>query len=75
MGAMFGFIFGAFDIEDQNIFRIQVLLMREESVCYPIGTLIGAVAAILNEHLRLTQNKYHFQRIFDENLDDENDNL
>eukprot|EP01068_Selenidium_serpulae_P020694 Selendium_serpulae@DN9010_c0_g1_i1.p1 len=51
MGAIFGFTFGALDVEDQNHYHIKLALMREEHICMPIGALLGGLVSF-----RSTQN-------------------
>lgn len=41
MGLSFGLVFGLMDVEDAKMSHIRIELMREESICYPIGAIIG----------------------------------
>lgn len=46
LGAIYGFIFGALDIEDsRNSF---VALMKDEQYRFPIAVLVGAVSGLAN---------------------------
>lgn len=73
MGLCFGFIFGLFDVEDEKLSNIKMALMREESVCYPIGAILGAASAIMNQYLPAytasTQQAYN--PVHDDDLDEE----
>jgi len=69
MGALFGLIFGLLDIEDESITHLKMALMREESICYPIGALVGGAASTLNQYLRDQPNDYQFNPITDDELD------
>ena len=46
MGAIFGFIFGVMDVEDEVAYQIKLALLKEEHYCYPIGALLGALAGL-----------------------------
>merc|ERR1712083_837659 len=52
MGAVFGLIFGAMDIEDEVSYQIALALMREERYCYPVGAILGGVVGFANEYIR-----------------------
>ena len=58
MGAIFGFIFGAMDIEDEVQYQVRLALLKEERTCLPIGALLGAVAGFGNEYIRLKSDEY-----------------
>ncbi len=58
MGATFGFIFGAMDIEDEIQYQVRLALLKEERTCLPIGAILGAVAGFGNEYLRLKSDEY-----------------
>ena len=58
MGAVFGFIFGAMDIEDEIQYQVRLALLKEERTCLPIGALLGAVAGFGNEYIRLKSDEY-----------------
>lgn len=58
MGASFGFIFGAMDVEDEIQYQVRLALLKEERTCLPIGALLGAVAGFGNEFLRLKSDEY-----------------
>jgi len=51
MGLCFGFVFGALDVEDESEATMKIALLRTESVCYPLGALLGAAAAIVHSKL------------------------
>jgi hypothetical protein len=52
MGFSFGLIFGLLDVEDESLGHLRVALLREQSICYPIGAALGGLAAMANQHLR-----------------------
>eukprot|EP00743_Colponemidia_sp_Colp-15_P002609 GILK01002826.1.p1 GENE.GILK01002826.1~~GILK01002826.1.p1 ORF type:complete len:244 (+),score=18.59 GILK01002826.1:61-792(+) len=52
MGAIFGFIFGLMDIEDQDMLHLRSALLTEQRYCYPIGLLVGGLSGTINEYLR-----------------------
>ena len=58
MGAMFGFIFGAMDVEDEIQYQVRLALLKEEKTCLPIGAVLGAIAGFGNEFLRLKSDEY-----------------
>ena len=43
VGAIYGFIFGVLDVEDEVNYQLTLALKREESYCYPIGAVRFAV--------------------------------
>ena len=56
MGLVFGLLFGLLDVgEDARAnaegIGAKIALMREESLCFPIGALLGAIATIINSKL------------------------
>ena len=51
MGASFGLIFGMLDVEDFVGLQLRDALVREEQKCIPVGIVLGAVAALLNEQM------------------------
>ena len=71
MGAVFGFIFGLLDVEDVARSHLRVALMREESICYPIGAVLGGCAAAINQWIREQQEQYRFDPLHDDELDDD----
>jgi len=71
MGFIFGLVFGLLDIEDEQISHIKVALLREERICYPIGAIMGGVAAVWNQHMRETAASYKADPLKDNTLDDE----
>ena len=58
MGAAFGFIFGAMDVEDEIQYQVRLALLKEERTCLPIGAVLGAIAGFGNEFLRLKSDEY-----------------
>lgn len=69
MGLCFGFVFGLLDVEDEKLSHIKVALLREESICYPIGALLGALAAVINQFLPTYTATYN--PVADDDLDEE----
>lgn len=61
-GALFGFIFGIMDVEDEVAYHIRLALLREEHYCYPIGGILGAMAGFGNEYLRQKENARNRKR-------------
>ena len=58
VSGLFGFIFGAMDIEDEIQYQVRLALLKEERTCLPIGAILGAVAGFGNEYLRLKSDEY-----------------
>ena len=53
-GCLYGLVFGIMDVEDAHKGReLRVALQRETRVCYPIGAVAGALAAIAARVLEL----------------------
>lgn len=73
MGVVFGLIFGLLDVEDARTPPlIKIQLLKAESICYPIGALIGGFAAALNQHYRDNQpHSYGFDHLHDDDLDED----
>jgi hypothetical protein len=73
MGLSFGFVFGLFDVEDEKLSNIKMALMREESVCYPIGAILGAIAAVVNQYLPsyAAAQSSAYNPVNDDDLDEE----
>lgn len=68
MGFLYGLIFGILDLEDVELYRMAIMAMKEESYCYPIGIIIGALTGILNEIMRegnenLSNTNKHPERV------------
>jgi hypothetical protein len=63
MGFVFGMVFGLLDVEDETVSHLRMALQREESICYPIGALIGGVATVLNQLLREKHQDYAFNPV------------
>jgi hypothetical protein len=38
----------------------QVALLREQSICYPIGAVLGGLAAMANQYIRDSQSDYRY---------------
>jgi len=58
MGAIFGFIFGLMNVDDEIQYHVRMSLLREEQYCYPIGAGVGLFAGFANEFLRQKENHY-----------------
>jgi len=71
MGFMFGFVFGLFDVEDEKLSNLKVALMREESICYPIGLALGGISAAINQYLRANKNVQHYDPVRADETDPE----
>eukprot|EP01006_Ploeotia_vitrea_P062257 TRINITY_DN809_c0_g1_i1.p2 TRINITY_DN809_c0_g1~~TRINITY_DN809_c0_g1_i1.p2 ORF type:complete len:258 (-),score=130.22 TRINITY_DN809_c0_g1_i1:84-791(-) len=71
MGFVFGLIFGLLDIEDEKLTHLRIALMREQSICYPIGAVLGAISAALNQWFREQPEQYRFDPVHDDELDDD----
>jgi hypothetical protein len=71
MGFSFGLIFGLLDVEDEQLASLRVALLREQSICYPIGAALGGLAAMANQYLRDQNNEYKFDPLDSNDLDDE----
>ncbi len=63
MGFVFGFVFGLLDVEDEKLSNLKIALMREESICYPIGMVLGGASAAYNQYLRGTKNVQHYDPV------------
>ena len=46
MGAVFGFVFGALDIQDADI-RIGNKVWIDEEICLPVAFVLGGVAGVM----------------------------
>eukprot|EP00405_Crypthecodinium_cohnii_P009235 CAMPEP_0206425640 /NCGR_PEP_ID=MMETSP0324_2-20121206/3908_1 /ASSEMBLY_ACC=CAM_ASM_000836 /TAXON_ID=2866 /ORGANISM="Crypthecodinium cohnii, Strain Seligo" /LENGTH=228 /DNA_ID=CAMNT_0053890453 /DNA_START=58 /DNA_END=740 /DNA_ORIENTATION=+ len=57
MGALFGFIFGVLDVEDEVSYQIRLALLREERYCYPVGAILGGAVGFTNEYIRDAEEK------------------
>eukprot|EP00474_Spongospora_subterranea_P011141 CRZ11599.1 hypothetical protein [Spongospora subterranea] len=77
MGIVFGFVFGMLDVEDVQISHLRLAFMRDQSICYPIGAALGAIAAMFNHHLAARQPKYAFTALSSDDtfIDDLDDDL
>eukprot|EP00455_Lapot_gusevi_P020193 TRINITY_DN2145_c0_g1_i2.p2 TRINITY_DN2145_c0_g1~~TRINITY_DN2145_c0_g1_i2.p2 ORF type:complete len:237 (+),score=59.26 TRINITY_DN2145_c0_g1_i2:74-784(+) len=71
MGSVFGLIFGLLDVEDEKLGSLRVALLREQSICYPIGVVLGGLAACANQYLRENASEYRFDPLASDELDDE----
>ena len=59
MGAAFGFIFGFLDVEDASRgWDLRQALLNEEKYCYPLGLILGAIAAVINDRLGRNDTDY-----------------
>ncbi len=73
MGFIFGLVFGLLDVEDADMAHLKVALLREESICYPIGALLGGVASAINQYLREESDDYTYNTLDDDDLEDDDD--
>jgi hypothetical protein len=73
MGFIFGLVFGMLDVEDADMAHLKVALLREESICYPIGAVLGGIASSINQYLREEADDYTFNTLDDDLDDDEED--
>jgi len=71
MGFIFGLIFGLLDVEDETLSNIKMALMREESICYPIGAVMGGIASVMNQYLRENRKDNQYDPVSDTTLDDD----
>ena len=73
MGAAFGFIFGTMDVEDAaKGWDLREALVNEEKKCYPLGLILGAIAAVMNEKLRNNEDSNGYDPIRQQdNFDDD----
>lgn len=69
MGFSFGMIFGLLDVEDEKISHLRVALMREQSICYPVGAVLGGLGAAINQWLRESNDSYNPVLDIDEDED------
>jgi hypothetical protein len=56
VGAVYGFIFGVLDVEDEVAYNLNLALKRDENICWPIGVVVGAAGGLGNELLRMREN-------------------
>jgi len=71
MGGCFGCIFGVMDVEDVMSYQIEVALMRETHICYPVGMVIGSLVGFTTEYLRnqdIAMNIRGRHTLYDEEL-------
>lgn len=57
MGAIYGFIFGMMDVEDQRGLELRDALILEEEYCIPIGIVVGGLAG-MGTHILGNQSQY-----------------
>ena len=50
MGTLFGFIFGAMDIEDIPKKQTNNQLSMEQFYCFPLGIIFGFILGTVNEY-------------------------
>jgi len=70
MGFLFGLVFGYLDVEDEKLSQMIVALQRERSICYPIGALLGGIAATVNQFMRESAD-FAFDPIRDDDIEDD----
>jgi len=71
MGLIFGLIFGALDMESEPLTNIRAALLRQQSLAYPAGALVGGAAAVMNQYLRENSSSFAYDPLKDEDLDDD----
>jgi hypothetical protein len=71
LGFLFGFVFGVLDVEDAQLSRLRIELMRDESIVYPIGAIVGGVATAYNQYLREKNDTTRYDYLNDRDLDEE----
>lgn len=69
MGAIFGFIFGLLDVEDESSHHIRLALMKAENYCFPIGAVLGGISGFGNEVFRQQTEAYKMENVTE--FDDE----
>lgn len=69
-GFLFGLVYGLLDVEDTPLSRLHVMILREQTICYPIGALLGAAIGAVNHWLRESET-VKFQRLQQEPFGDE----
>jgi len=75
MGFIFGLVFGLLDVEDADVAHLKVALLRDESICYPIGGILGGIASAINQYLREENEEYTFNALETSELDDDDDDF
>jgi len=68
MGFIFGLIFGLLDVEDEKLINLKVALMREESICYPIGLVLGGIASVANQYLIENRSEQAYDPVADDDI-------
>ncbi len=69
MGAVYGFIFGLMDLQDQKQPQLQTFIKRDEMYCLPFGVCLGAIGGVLNEFIRLKASEIPYLPIkFDDEI-------
>jgi len=64
-GALYGTLFGLFDVEDAKNVSRRVALMHEEWVSLPLGSSLGGLAAFVNFRLGEAPKVAHLSRMHD----------
>jgi len=70
MGAIFGITFGLVGVMEEHDYMIKVALMQEQHYCYPVGTIVGALAGSGNEYIRQQQD-FSYHNFGDTEFDDD----
>jgi thiamine transporter ThiT len=71
MGLIYGLIFGILDLENEPLTRINATLLRQQSIAYPLGALIGGVGGALNQYLREHSASYSYDPLKGEDMLDD----
>ena len=64
MGFIYGFIFGAMDLEDVGKDKIKKKFFQEEFYCFPIGIIFGCFIGVVNEYLRQEVVNFYYLKLF-----------
>ena len=67
MGASFGLMFGAMDVEDDDASHRK--LRTEERASLPIGFVLGATVGCLNSLVGTSSHSHHRERGFGNDID------
>uniref|UniRef100_A0A7S2XBQ2 Transmembrane protein n=1 Tax=Lotharella oceanica TaxID=641309 RepID=A0A7S2XBQ2_9EUKA len=74
LGFLFGLVFGLLDVEDADYVNLRGALLQQERVCYPIGAVISAGAAAINQYLReKNSQEYQYESLRKDDVLDDDD--
>lgn len=68
MGAIFGFIFGIINLDNNLQYEIRLKLRQQEHNCFPLGGLLGFIAGVGNEYLRDLHTNIPYSTQFDDDI-------